>query len=34
MDKAIKIIRVDADAEEPGRLHKPAAALIGDAKRF
>jgi len=32
MDKNIKIVRVDADAEEPGRLHKPAAALIGDAK--
>jgi acetolactate synthase-1/2/3 large subunit len=32
MDKDIKIIRVDADPEEPGRLHKPAAALIGDAK--
>jgi acetolactate synthase-1/2/3 large subunit len=32
MDKNIKIIRVDADPEEPGRLHKPAAALIGDAK--
>ena len=32
MDKTIKIVRVDADADEPGRLHKPAAALIGDAK--
>ena len=32
VDKNLKIIRVDADAEEPGRLHKPAAALIGDAK--
>ncbi|MEA2979668.1 MAG: acetolactate synthase large subunit [Alphaproteobacteria bacterium] len=32
VDKDIKIIRVDADAEEPGRLHKPAAALIGNAK--
>jgi acetolactate synthase-1/2/3 large subunit len=32
IDKNIKIIRVDADAAEPGRLHKPAAALIGDAK--
>ena len=32
VDKNIKIIRVDADAEEPGRLHKPAVALIGDAK--
>ena len=32
MDKDLKIIRVDADPAEPGRLHKPAAALIGDAK--
>jgi acetolactate synthase-1/2/3 large subunit len=32
MDKDIEVIRIDADAEEPGRLHKPAAALIGDAK--
>jgi acetolactate synthase-1/2/3 large subunit len=32
MDKRLKVIRIDADAEEPGRLHKPAAALIGDAK--
>jgi acetolactate synthase-1/2/3 large subunit len=33
VDKNIKIIRVDADPAEPGRLHRPAAALIGDAKR-
>src|SRR4029078_3149681 len=32
MDRDIKVIRIDADAEEPGRLHKPAIALIGDAK--
>ena len=32
IDNNVKVIRVDADAEEPGRLHKPAAALIGDAK--
>ena len=32
VDKTIKIVRIDADAEEPGRLHKPAAALIGDAQ--
>ena len=32
IDKNLKIIRVDADPEEPGRLHKPAVALIGDAK--
>jgi acetolactate synthase-1/2/3 large subunit len=31
VDKNLKIIRIDADAEEPGRLHKPAAALVGDA---
>ena len=29
--QALKIVRVDADAEEPGRLHKPAVALTGDA---
>jgi len=32
VDKNLKIIRIDADPEEPGRLIKPAAALIGDAK--
>ena len=32
IDKKLKVIRIDADPEEPGRLHKPAAALIGDAK--
>ena len=32
IDEKLKVIRVDADPEEPGRLHKPAAALIGDAK--
>ena len=32
VDKNLKVIRIDADPEEPGRLHKPAAALIGDAK--
>ena len=32
MDSDLKVIRVDADPEEPGRLHKPAVALIGDAK--
>jgi acetolactate synthase-1/2/3 large subunit len=31
MDNRIKIVRIDADAEEPARLHKPAVALIGDA---
>ena len=32
VDKNLKVIRIDADPEEPGRLQKPAAALIGDAK--
>ena len=32
IDKNLKIIRIDADPEEPARLHKPAVALIGDAK--
>jgi acetolactate synthase-1/2/3 large subunit len=32
VDKAIKIIRIDADAEEPSRLHRPAVGLVGDAK--
>jgi acetolactate synthase-1/2/3 large subunit len=32
VDKELKIIRIDADPEEPARLQKPAAALIGDAK--
>ena len=31
VDRALKIVRVDADKNEPARLHKPAAALIGDA---
>jgi acetolactate synthase-1/2/3 large subunit len=31
-DRELAVIRVDADAEEPGRLHKAAVALIGDAK--
>jgi acetolactate synthase-1/2/3 large subunit len=32
IDKEVAVIRVDADKDEPGRLHKPAVALIGDAK--
>jgi acetolactate synthase-1/2/3 large subunit len=32
VDQDLKVIRIDADADEPGRLHQPAAALIGDAK--
>jgi acetolactate synthase-1/2/3 large subunit len=32
IDDDLKIIRVDADAEEPARFRKPAVALIGDAR--
>lgn len=32
MDRDLKIVRVDADPREHGRLHKPAVALTGDAK--
>jgi acetolactate synthase I/II/III large subunit len=31
IDRDLKVVRVDADPREPSRLHKPAAALIGDA---
>jgi acetolactate synthase-1/2/3 large subunit len=31
MDKNLAIVRVDADADEPARLHKPKVALVGDA---
>jgi acetolactate synthase-1/2/3 large subunit len=31
VDEDLKIVRIDADPEEPGRLVRPAAALIGDA---
>ena len=31
MDKALAIVRVDTDPEEPARQHKPKLALIGDA---
>ncbi len=31
VDRDLKIVRVDADPDEPARLHKPAVALIGDA---
>jgi acetolactate synthase I/II/III large subunit len=31
-DPDLKIVRVDADPKEHGRLHKPAVALTGDAK--
>jgi acetolactate synthase I/II/III large subunit len=30
VDKALKIVRVTSDPDEPARLHKPDAALIGD----
>ncbi len=32
MDPSLKIVRIDADSEEPARLHKPAVALVGHAK--
>src|SRR5690606_3337370 len=32
LDDGIKIVRVDADPDEPARFMKPDAALIGDAK--
>jgi acetolactate synthase-1/2/3 large subunit len=32
VDRKLKIVRVDADAAEHDRLHKPAVALTGDAK--
>ena len=31
VDRDLQIVRVDADKEEPARLHKPQVALIGDA---
>ena len=31
LDKDLQIVRVDADADEPARLHKPKVALVGDA---
>ena len=31
VDRDLKIVRVDADKDEPARLHKPSVALIGDA---
>jgi acetolactate synthase-1/2/3 large subunit len=32
VDRDLSVIRIDADPEEPARLHKPAVALIGNAK--
>jgi acetolactate synthase-1/2/3 large subunit len=34
MDDAIKVVRIDIDAEEPERLRKPAVALVGDAADY
>jgi acetolactate synthase-1/2/3 large subunit len=31
VDKTLQIVRVDQNPEEPGRLHKPKVALVGDA---
>ncbi len=31
IDRDLSIVRVDADPEEPARLHKPKVALVGDA---
>lgn len=32
VDDNIDVIRIDADKDEPARIHKPAVALIGDAQ--
>jgi acetolactate synthase-1/2/3 large subunit len=32
VDADLTVIRIDADPEEPTRVHKPAVALIGDSK--
>ena len=32
VDRDLQIVRVDADPQEPARIHKPKVALIGDAK--
>lgn len=31
VDDALKIVRIDIDAEEPARFRRPAAAIVGDA---
>jgi len=31
IDRDVSVVRIDADKTEPSRLHKPKAALIGDA---
>ena len=33
VDKNLKIIRIDSDSEEPARVRKPDAALVGNAAR-
>jgi acetolactate synthase I/II/III large subunit len=32
IDEDLAVIRIDADAEEPERFHRPAVALLGDAR--
>lgn len=32
MDDKLDVIRVDADKDEPARIHKPAVSLVGDAQ--
>jgi acetolactate synthase-1/2/3 large subunit len=32
IDDALKVVRVDADPEEPARLYPPAATVVGDAR--
>src|SRR5262249_59541323 len=32
VDKNLQIVRVDADPQQPARLHKPKVAFVGDAK--
>jgi len=34
VDADLKIVRIDVDAEEPNRLHKPAVALVGEASQY
>lgn len=34
IDDDLKIVRIDSDSDEAERLHKPAAALAGDARRI
>lgn len=32
-DKDLKVVRIDADPDEAGRIHKPAASIVGDSAR-